>query len=283
MNELPKIFLGPMSHNVVDTVLDCNIHEGKNFGFIPSRRQVENNGGYVNNWTTRGFSKYVKSKSSKTFIERDHGGPAQGNIKDDGLDSIKSDLDYFDCIHIDPWKQFPDFNDGLNETIKIIEFCYSLNEKVKFEVGTEEAIRKFEINEIKDLLDQLYSRLPEPLFSQIIYVVVQSGVGLDLGKMVNIGSYDPIRLEKMVEVVHDFGKLSKEHNGDYLKPEQIKERFSIGLDGINVAPEIGQLETCAIIQLFKNRDQFFTDELFDICLKSNRWKKWVSNGYDPFE
>ena len=80
MNELPKIFLGPMSHNVVDTVLDCNIHEGKNFGFIPSRRQVENNGGYVNNWTTKGFQKYVKSKSSKTFIERDHGGPGQGNI-----------------------------------------------------------------------------------------------------------------------------------------------------------------------------------------------------------
>ena len=282
MNKLPKIYLGPMSVNVVDAAIDCNINEGKNFGFIPSRRQVENNGGYVNNWTTKDFSKYVKSRSSKTIIKRDHGGPGQGNIDDDGLDSIKSDLENFDFIHIDPWKKYHDFKSGINQTIKIIEFCSSLNEKIKFEVGTEEAIKRFEIDDIKSLLDQLHNNLPEDIFSQIIYVVVQSGVGLDLGNMVNKGSYNPNRLEEMVKIVNDFGKFSKEHNGDYLTPDQIEARFSIGLDSINIAPELGQIETCAIIELFNDTDKFFNDELFNICLQSNRWKKWVSKEYDPF-
>ena len=54
-----KYFLGPMSKNVVDSVIDYNNTNGSTFGFIPSRRQVEYNGGYVNNWTNETFSKYV--------------------------------------------------------------------------------------------------------------------------------------------------------------------------------------------------------------------------------
>ena len=37
-----------MSKNVVDLVIEFN----GDFGFIPSRRQVDYQGGYVNNWTT---------------------------------------------------------------------------------------------------------------------------------------------------------------------------------------------------------------------------------------
>ena len=38
-----KYFIGPMSKNVVDAVIDFD----GSFGFIPSRRQVDYNGGYV--------------------------------------------------------------------------------------------------------------------------------------------------------------------------------------------------------------------------------------------
>jgi hypothetical protein len=55
----PKYFIGPMSKNVVDTIIDFCKSTNNNIGLIPSRRQVEFNGGYVNNWTTSEFSKYA--------------------------------------------------------------------------------------------------------------------------------------------------------------------------------------------------------------------------------
>ena len=58
-----KIFIGPMSKNVVDSVIEYCNDNNVNIGLIPSRRQVENTGGYVNNWTTKEFCEYVKSKT----------------------------------------------------------------------------------------------------------------------------------------------------------------------------------------------------------------------------
>ena len=65
----PKYFIGPMSKNVVDTIIDfCN--ETNNYiGLIPSRRQIEYNGGYVNNWTTKEFSEYVTEKTNKIILK----------------------------------------------------------------------------------------------------------------------------------------------------------------------------------------------------------------------
>ena len=73
-----------MSKNVVD----CVIKHGQKYsiGFIPSRRQVDFSGGYVNAWNTESFSEYVRSKSSSVLLCRDHGGPEQGQDIDDGYD-----------------------------------------------------------------------------------------------------------------------------------------------------------------------------------------------------
>ena len=54
-----KYFIGPMSKNVVDAVVEYCIDNQAQFGFIPSRRQIAFDGGYVNNWSTEVFSKYV--------------------------------------------------------------------------------------------------------------------------------------------------------------------------------------------------------------------------------
>ena len=70
--DYPKFYIGPMSKNVVDSILEFTEETGNKIGFIPSRRQVEHNGGYVNNWTTQEFAKYVNGRA---IIERDHGGP----------------------------------------------------------------------------------------------------------------------------------------------------------------------------------------------------------------
>jgi hypothetical protein len=259
-----------VSKNVVDSIIDFD----GNFGFIPSRRQIDYNGGYVNNWTTGEFAKYV---NGRVPIERDHGGIGQGYKYDDGYESLKEDCKFVDIIHIDPWKNHQGYYDGLKECIKNIEFCYYTNRDMKFEVGTEESTRKFSVTELDSLLTDLYYNLSDDIFDSIEYVVVQSGVGLDLANMRNTGKFDPDRLEKMIKVCEKFGKKSKEHNGDYLSNDEYKVRFDMGLDSINIAPEFGQLETlCYLEEMGED-----IDEYYDICYESKRWEKWVDKDFDP--
>ena len=166
-----KYWIGPMSKNVVDAVIEFN----GDFGFIPSRRQVDYQGGHVNNWTTGEFATYV---DGRVPIERDHGGAGQGYKDDDGYKSFRYDCENFDIIHIDPWKAYPNFDDGLKETLATINYIHNMNPNTLFEVGTEEAIRKFNPNDLDKLLEELSHF---EFFDNIKYAVVQSGVGLDLG------------------------------------------------------------------------------------------------------
>ena len=55
----PKYYIGPMSQNIVDAIIEFCDETNNKIGLIPSRRQVEWDGGYVNNWTTEIFSKYT--------------------------------------------------------------------------------------------------------------------------------------------------------------------------------------------------------------------------------
>lgn len=264
-----KYWIGPMSKNVVDAVIEFN----GDFGFIPSRRQVDYQGGYVNKWTTGEFSTYVKGRVP---IERDHGGAGQGYKEDDGYESYLHDSKYFDLIHIDPWKKYPKLTDGCEETISTMTFIYNNNPNVRFEIGTEEAIRKFSPMELRMLLHELSKT---PLFKNIEYAVVQSGVGLDLGKQINTGNYNPKRLEEMINVCKDYGVKSKEHNGDYLTDEEYKERFDLGLDSINIAPEFGQIETkCYLDEMGDDIEDYFK-----ICFDSKRWEKWVDKDFLPHD
>ena len=265
-----KYFVGPMSKNVVDAIIEF----GGDFGFIPSRRQVDYNGGYVNNWTTGEFATYV---NGRVPIQRDHGGVGQGYAPDNGINSFIHDSMYFDIIHIDPWKVYQDYGEGLQETINNINFIYLRNSEIKFEIGTEESIRRFEDYELQNLLRRLESELMPKIFDNIEYAVVQSGVGLDLGKQTNTGTFDPDRLEKMVSICKKFGKKSKEHNGDYLSNKEYKDRFDLGLDSINIAPEFGQLETlCYLDEMGDDIEDYY-----QICYDSKRWEKWVDNDFVP--
>ena len=51
-----------MSKEIVDIAVEAN-NLGNYMAFIPSRRQIEYDGGYVNHWDTKSFVEYVKGKS----------------------------------------------------------------------------------------------------------------------------------------------------------------------------------------------------------------------------
>lgn len=266
-----KYFIGPMTKNVTDAILEFSEETDNLIGFIPSRRQVEWDGGYVNNWTTQQFAEYVDGRLP---IKRDHSGPGQGYTDDDGFKSLKEDCKYLDYIHIDPWKKYPNYEDGLEWTLKMIEFCYELNPNIQYEIGTEQAIREFNVDELDTLVSDINKRLPFQIFKKITHLVIQSGTSLKGN--VNIGEYNSERLQGMVEVASKWGLISKEHNGDYIPTELIKEKMSAGLDSINIAPEFGLIETISYIE--SNID---IDKFWKICYDSNRWVKWVDDSFDP--
>ncbi len=269
MNDM-KIYIGPMSLNIVDCIINYCNNNNINIVFIPSRRQIEYNTGYVNNWNTQQFVEYVKNKTTKCLIERDHSGPGQNTT--DYIKSLKYDCLYMDIIHIDPWKQYPEYIDGLHQTIELISYCYSQNPNIYYEIATEEAIRKFTVDELEKLILDLKYYLNDNIFKQIKYLVIQSGTSLE--GIINTGNFDINRLESMVKLANKYNLLSKEHNGDFLTYGEIKIRFDRGLNGLNIAPEFGQIETKVILNEIKNNNELF-EKLYKICYDSNKWKKWV--------
>lgn len=268
-----KFFIGPMSKEIVDVILE---HDEDIFAFIPSRRQVEFSGGYVNSWTTETFSQYVKSIKPNFLICRDHAGGNQGAFLDNGYDSLKFDAKYFDMIHIDPWKYTKNIDEGIDLTVNYIDYALSLNQNIKFEIATEEAIFSFDHLMLYHFVDCVKKRLGGK-FDKVTHLVIQSGTKL-LGNN-QIGDYSREKLIKQVEVGKKFELICKEHNGDYISPIVIKEKFDLGLDCINIAPEFGYIQTCAILEnLSDEKKELF----FDICYKSDKWKNWVKSDYDPF-
>ena len=269
-----KYFIGPMSKNVVDAIVEFCTNTDNVIGLIPSRRQVEWNGGYVNNWTTEEFSKYVTTLP----LQRDHGGPGQGNYDDDGYESLAYDAKHLQLIHIDPWKKYPDFAEGLKWTANMIEYCDRINSNIVYEIGTEEAIRPFNADELERLIIALKQELMPGTFNKIKYLVIQSGTSL---KGTNqTGNYDSQRLKEMITVARKYKLISKEHNGDYIPVETIKEKFSLGLDCINIAPEFGLIETLTYLSEIKD-DRLF-ERFWQICYDSKKWVKWVSPSFDPY-
>ena len=78
--------VGPMSKNCVDVTIELSNKYNIPLMLIATRRQIDSEdfgGGYVNNWTTESFSRYVKKKNKKKQIIlcRDHGGPWQNNFE----------------------------------------------------------------------------------------------------------------------------------------------------------------------------------------------------------
>lgn len=268
-----------MSKNVVD----CVIEHKYPIGLIPSRRQVDFNGGYVNKWNTKEFSSYVKSKNSNVLLCRDHGGEGQGQTPDDGYESYFCDSEYFDLIHIDPFKSSSNLSEAAKKTVDNIKYCHAKNNSMFYEVGTEQAIFKYEPDELKDFLIFLQKNLTEEQFNKIKYVVIQSGTGLDLSTRTNIGNFNNTRLLRFIDVVKSFNFLSKEHNGDYLIDSGgIEMRFANGLDAINIAPEFGQIESNYYLNECKSNKQTF-DKLYNLCYNSEKWKKWLKDSTNVSE
>ena len=309
-NRCTLLGVGPMSFNCVCTVIELANENVIPLMLIASRRQIDSEefgGGYVNNWTTEEFGRFVidHDKKGKVLLSRDHGGPWQNNKEVDekmslrramesAMSSYKSDIDAgFQILHIDPCMDIhstPSQDEVLERVFELYEFCWSYAQRsgkeIIFEIGTEEQSGSTNTQEELDYtLMEMHrfcgkNNLPKPTF-----VVIQTGTRVM--EMRNVGSFDtPIRVAeeipaeiqvpKMIEICRQYGILLKQHNTDYLSDESLQWHPRLGIHSANVAPEFGVAETKALITVLeKNKLQAIADQFLQLAFDSGKWKKWM--------
>lgn len=271
----PKLFIGPVSRNTVDAAINVANSKNVKLGLIPSRRQADFSGGYIN-WTTAQFSEYVRSKTSNILLERDHGGSNQGQVTDHGVISFLEDVKYLDIIHVDPFKSWNNILEVANETVIHLQYLHSQNQNVFFEIGTEYGIMPYTTEQYKQFLDYVWNKIDDKLKDKILYLVVQGGTEVKEGK--NIGISNSGQLVDFIRLCNSYGKLSKEHNGDYLNVSEITQKFQLGLSAINIAPEFGTIESDTLWSNFNEQDQ---DRFFKLAVNSKKWQKWFKHSFNP--
>ena len=301
--------IGPMSKNCVEVVIELANTYKIPLMLIASRRQIESKesgGGYVNNWSTEEFSKYIEKndKNKNIILCRDHGGPYQNenenkqnysfnevmnNAKKSFIVDIQSN---FQIIHIDPTENLiSDLtqDEMLNRIYDLYEFCYSIADKYNKKIFIEVCLGKedggisntseieYGIKKIKEFCHR--KNLPLPLFMVIKtgnHVLETRNTGI-LEEIVNgKGLEEEREIKKMIEYCNKENIMIKEHNGDYLTEQALRYHPKIGIHGINVAPEFGVIETKAILTWLENNNlEQFKEEFIEISYNSKKWEKWM--------
>ena len=282
MNKISKLCVGPMSLPVIDALCEYANKHDRPIMLIASRNQIECKelgGGYVNNFNTSDYSKYIKSKDKKKNIIlcRDHTGPfladkEKSNSLKESMEktkaSIRNDIESdFNFIHIDTslCKKKYDIAEELLQFS--IDFSKSKNKKIKFEFGTEEHGVEVALSKFREDISFASK------FKDIKFVVGQTG---SLCKEVyQVGGFNFRDTQKMVDHAKKYNILLKEHNGDYLSKKDLLLRKISKIGALNVAPQFGVEQTKTIFYLANIYGEFnLLNKYISYTLMKNKWKKW---------
>tara|TARA_B100000161_G_C33552589_1_gene416098 strand:- start:1126 stop:2289 length:1164 start_codon:yes stop_codon:yes gene_type:complete len=305
--------VGPMSLNCVDSVIEISNHERIPLMLIASRRQIDSEdfgGGYVNNWTTEEFSKYVlnKDKLGLTYLARDHGGPWQSDLEierklplseamESAKKSYKIDIDKgFQILHLDPSIDIHgtlSVDESLERLFELYDFCCNYSRKkgkeIIYEIGTEEQSGSTNSQEeLEFTLSKIHEFCEKNLYPKPTFVVIQTGTRVK--ELRNIGSLDSpfrvkneippeIQIPQMIDICNKYQILMKEHNADYLSDEVLSWHPRLGIHAANVAPEFGVIESKAILKILEdNGFKDISEKFLKISYDSGKWKKWMISG-----
>jgi hypothetical protein len=308
-NQCSLLGIGPMSKNCVDVVIDLVNTHNIPIMLIASRRQIESKSlghGYVNNWSTEEFSKYVNEndRNNNVILCRDHGGPYQNEnenkqnlsfneITNKAKESFRTDIKSdFKIIHIDPSENLISdltLDEILNRIYDLYDFCYSVADEYKKQIFIEISIGKEDggisnFSEIKYVIEKMENfcklkNLPLPLFMVIKtgnHVLETENIGILEEIVDGKDSEEKTEIIKMIDYCNTKKIMIKEHNGDYLSNYALQQHPKLGIHAINVAPEFGVTETRSILSwLDKNNLNKFKDEFLEICYNSKKWEKWI--------
>jgi hypothetical protein len=275
-----KLGFGPMSDVIVDTLVDYANAKESPLMIIASRNQVDADSGYV--MTTKQLSERVAPEKTE-FIRlcRDHCGPyfldAEKELSlHDAVEATKKTIaadieNGFDLIHIDTSRCVDGYG-GYRTAEELIKFCLQENPNILFEFGTEEnvgvaaGVSKYQ-EDVKFASQ----------FRNMQYVVAQTGSLTMEDKQV--GKLEVENVKKLVGYANEAGIKLKEHNADYLTKNEIQQRSDIGVHALNIAPQLGVIQTKIILKLAL---QYGIDslEFKELVLDSGKWKKWHIDSND---
>ena len=280
--KISKLCIGPMSINVIDAICDYSNKNNKNIMLIASRNQIECEElgeGYVNNFSTKRYATYVnkKNKNNNVILCRDHTGPFLSDKENkislkESIErtkiSIKNDIiSNFKFIHIDTSmckKKYEVAEELIDYSISISN---KYSKKIYFEFGTEEHGVEIALKKFRE--DILFAKK----FKNIKFVVGQTG---SLCKEIyQVGSFNYLNTQRMINIAKKENILLKEHNGDYLSKSDILLRKKSKLGSINVAPQFGVEETKSLYFLANVHDEHQRLRKFErYVLRKGKWKKW---------
>lgn len=260
-----RLGVGPMSHEIIDAI---NLYN-RPIMVVASRNQVDYNSGYV--CTTKELSDLLKRE---ILLCRDHCGPyfsdrdkklTLSESLEECKKTIYADIKAgFNLIHIDVSKID---HHQLEYAEELIEYASSIETSIQFEFGSED--------NTGEGLEPSLARIDEQLnfiskYDNVKFFVTQTGSFTQHKQM---GYFDIERNRKIADKIHHAGFWFKEHNADYLSKDEIDKRKLVGIDALNIAPQLGTVQTRILKSISNNNKEWyeFAKRVYD----SNLWAKWL--------
>ena len=274
-----RLGFGPMSQEVINILANYSHDKQRPLMMIASRNQVDAESGYV--MTTPQLRQQLNTlPTDYLWICRDHCGPyfldaEKGLGLRDAVEATKKTIAYdieqgFNLIHIDTSRVEDTY--GIAE--ELFDFCLELNPHINFEFGTEENVG-VAAGAIKYKEDVAFAKN----IHNIQFVVAQTGSLCHEDHQA--GGFETETVKELVAVANANGVKMKEHNADYLTAEQIQLRKATGVHALNIAPQLGVVQTKLLRMLAGKRNLTREWQAFgQVVLNSGRWKKWTDSDQD---
>jgi len=274
------IYIGLMNPIITRAVLNFNKKHNEYLGLIISTSQFSHCGGYYPSKYDFNYTlKLIKDIDSHIRIGRDHY---------DSLDNDLhcSDIGIVDYIHIDP---IYDSNGKKNDIIGYTsDVIYMMNElvkfdkKIKFEIGTEQRLLKFSIQDFDYFLSNIQQVYGE---DKLEYIVVQSNEDLSYNNLLTqqapeITYDDSARYHQMITIAKEYypNVKLKQHNQDFVPANDIRNKLNLNfggsnLDAINLGPQIAQMFNEIVYEELNPTRRI---EVVRRILKNEAFKKWCT-------
>lgn len=265
-----------MSKEIIDILAKHTKDNYYPLMIIASRNQVDYATGYA--CTTAELAEQVRQyKNPNLLLCRDHCGPYfsdldRGLSVEDAIErcmkTISADIAAgFDLIHIDV-SRIKD--NQLYYAKQLIEYALSLNPAIKIEFGSEDNTG-IDINSSLARIDLQLGFL-NPYKNNVVFFVTQTG---SLTKDGQAGNFDVERNKEIGDQIRAAGFMFKEHNADYFTEEDIQQRIDAKIDSLNIAPQLGVLQT-TLLKEYAPADLW--NVFADLVYNQNYWQRWVTPG-----
>jgi len=275
-----KLGVGTMSPSIVELCLEYSYLHNFPIMLIASRNQVDVNSGYA--YTIGSLTAHVKNHKwydpDRVLICRDHCGPFFSDLDknhslqyatDRCIETILADIKHgFDLIHIDISKVNAEHQERIAATL--INITKTANPNIMIEFGSEDNTGE----DLEDSLARLKAQLDFALRFKpnVKFFVSQTG---SLTKHTQVGQFNEIIARGTADLIHSYNLLFKEHNADYLSQKQIARHKRHGIDAMNIAPQLGSIQTSIIHDLGKDLGLIYNN-FRDYVLSKEYWKRWVT-------